>query len=91
MPVNDDKIVIQAEQMLLNDVPFATKKDGEWIIDEMAEQALSKAQKNVLRRNLKNLATSAFRVGQALQGCVLGSGNILNVEGRTQLESVKKD
>ena len=77
--------------MLLNDVPFATKKSGEWIIDELAEQALSKAQKNVLRRNLQNLATSAFRVGQALQGCVLGSGNILNVEGRTQLESVKKD
>ena len=89
MPVNDDKIVIQAEQMLLNDVLFATKKDGEWIIDEMAEQALSKAQKNVLRRNLQNLATSAFRVGQALRGCVLGSGNILNIEGRTQLESPK--
>ena len=89
MPVNDDKIIIQAEQMLLNNVPFATKKDGEWIIDEMAEQALSKAQKNVLRRNLQNLATSAFRVGQTLQGCVLGSGNILNIEGRTQLESPK--
>ena len=89
MPVNDDKIVIQAERMLLNDVPFATKKDGEWIIDEVAEQALSKAQKNVLRRNLQNLATSAFRVGQTLQGCVLGSGNILNIEGRTQLESPK--
>ena len=89
MPVNDDKIVIQAEQMLLNDVLFATKKDGEWIIDEMAEQALSKAQKNVLKRNLQNLSTSAFRVGQALQGCVLGSGNILNIEGRTQLESPK--
>ena len=89
MPVNDDKIVIQAEQMLLNNVLFATKKDGEWIIDEMAEQALSKAQKNVLRRNLQNLATSAFRVGQTLQGCVLGSGNILNIEGRTQLESPK--
>ena len=89
MPVNDDKIVIQAEKMLLNDVPFATKKDGEWIIDEMAEQALSKAQKNVLKRNLQNLSTSAFRVGQALQGCVLGSGNILNIEGRTQLESPK--
>ena len=89
MPVNDDKIIIQAEQMLLNNVPFATKKDGEWIIDEVAEQALSKAQKNVLRRNLQNLATSAFRVGQTLQGCVLGSGNILNIEGRTQLESPK--
>ena len=89
MPVNDDKIIIQAEQMLLNDVPFATKKDGEWIIDEVAEQALSKAQRNVLRRNLQNLATSAFRVGQTLQGCVLGSGNILNIEGRTQLESPK--
>ena len=56
---------------------------------EELRQALSKAQKNVLRRNLQNLATSAFRVGQALQGCVLGSGNILNIEGRTQLESPK--
>ena len=90
MPVNDDKIVIQAEQMLLNDVPFATKKSGEWIIDELAEQALSKAQKNVLKRNLQNLSTSAFRVGQALQGCVLGSGNILNIEGSTRLQNKPK-
>tara|TARA_B100000674_G_scaffold71158_1_gene49159 strand:- start:332 stop:607 length:276 start_codon:yes stop_codon:yes gene_type:complete len=90
MPVNDDKIVIEAEQMLLNDVPFALKKNGEWVIDELAEQALSKAQKNVLKRNLQNLATSAFRVGQALQGCVLGAGGILNLEGSTQLQNKPK-
>ena len=89
MPVNEDKIEIQAEQMLLNGVVFAVKKNGEWQIDQFAEQALNKAQKNVLKRNLQNLSTSAFRVGQALQGCVLGSGNILNIEGRTQLESPK--
>ena len=89
MPVNEDKIEIQAEQMLLNGVVFAVKKNGEWQIDQFAEQALNKAQKNVLKRNLQNLSTSAFRVGQALQGCGLGSGNILNIEGRTQLESPK--
>ena len=90
MPVNEDKIEIQAEQMLLNGVVFAVKKNGEWQIDQFAEQALNKAQKNVLKRNLQNLSTSAFRVGQALQGCVLGSGSILNVEGSTRLENAVK-